>query len=792
MGCCGKDEEEDSKQEGFVVKRKCRDVLCSLFFLAFWAGMFAILGIAVRDGNGKRLLYGSDSYGFTCGMKTDFNGSTFDLSDKKNLYYLDPMELLTVANIPYAKRVCTDGCPPPAHQCDGLNTTTLPCTDNKQFRCNYYRFTEDFIYNSLNEVDNQNVAWEDTMWWDNLGNLSPRSDPRAQEVVDKLAGQSDQIAWVQELLNEFGISANQAQFGGSFYQAQSHIPSQGPCYPVWLGTKDIFNRCFPRIPTSWAKEIVESAASASEGTPAGDRIESFKDAFNSLAEKWTRYVADLNKGLYIIIVGGLVGGLVLSLFWMVVLRYLAGVMVWLTIFAVNLFLVGVTLYSFSLAGLLGNNGFADAVSDNLPEIGDPTQLERDTWKAIAIASAVVTGIVILITLLMISRLRIAIACIKVTSQAVGAMPSILFFPLLPFIFEVGLLIYWVAVTALLYSSGTLKPECRNPFSETPFTFSGMMNITSATQPGSPPAQAETDCYADLDIDQQRVLCGDDPNCKITYEWDDQLKYSFIYHFFGLLWTNQFIVGFSSVTIAGAIGSFYWAGGDSAHMPTFPVLTALKNTAIYHGGSIAFGAFIMAVIQFVRAVLEYIDRKTRELQAGNKIAQWLMCCVKCCMWCLEKIVAFINRNAYIMVAIKGTGYCSSACRAIALIILNALRLATVTIIGDLLLFLAKITVAAGCGLIAFGMSETKFYSSPEEYPETQLSSPILPVAVCILTGFIIAEIFFSVYEMGISTILLCFCEDSESHGTARYAPPLLMEAIGEEPRAKANADKPIKA
>eukprot|EP00967_Tisochrysis_lutea_P075566 scaffold101868_cov19-Tisochrysis_lutea.AAC.2 len=52
--------------------------------------------------------------------------------------------------------------------------------------------------------------------------------------------------------------------------------------------------------------------------------------------------------------------------------------------------------------------------------------------------------------------------------------------------------------------------------------------------------------------------------------------------------------------------------------------------------------------------------------------------------------------------------------------NALRLATVTIIGDLLLFLAKITVAAGCGLIAFGMSETKFYSSPEEYPETQLS------------------------------------------------------------------------
>lgn len=52
--------------------------------------------------------------------------------------------------------------------------------------------------------------------------------------------------------------------------------------------------------------------------------------------------------------------------------------------------------------------------------------------------------------------------------------------------------------------------------------------------------------------------------------------------------------------------------------------------------------------------------------------------------------------------------------------NALRLATVTVIGDVLLFLAKIVVAGGCGLIAFGMSETKYYTSPEEYPETYLS------------------------------------------------------------------------
>jgi choline transporter-like protein 2/4/5 len=41
--------------------------------------------------------------------------------------------------------------------------------------------------------------------------------------------------------------------------------------------------------------------------------------------------------------------------------------------------------------------------------------------------------------------------------------------------------------------------------------------------------------------------------------------------------------------------------------------------------------------------------------------------------------------------------------------NVLRIATVNFIGDILLFLGKLIVAAGCGLIAFGMAELPYYS-----------------------------------------------------------------------------------
>ena len=50
------------------------------------------------------------------------------------------------------------------------------------------------------------------------------------------------------------------------------------------------------------------------------------------------------------------------------------------------------------------------MDENLPEIGDPTALERETWRNIAIASAVVTLVVVIITLLMIRWAATLLPC----------------------------------------------------------------------------------------------------------------------------------------------------------------------------------------------------------------------------------------------------------------------------------------------------------------------------------------------------------------------------------------------
>jgi Plasma-membrane choline transporter len=53
--------------------------------------------------------------------------------------------------------------------------------------------------------------------------------------------------------------------------------------------------------------------------------------------------------------------------------------------------------------------------------------------------------------------QVAVACIKVASQAASTMPSLLFFPLLPFLGTCALVVYWVVVTGFLWSAGQVKP-----------------------------------------------------------------------------------------------------------------------------------------------------------------------------------------------------------------------------------------------------------------------------------------------------------------------------------------------
>ena len=349
--------------------------------------------------------------------------------------------------------------------------------------------------------------------------------------------------------------------------------------------------------------------------------------------------------------------------------------------------------------------------------------QKQNFRILTSIFAACAGVVLLLTVVMIPRLRIAVACLKVASQAVSHMPLILFFPIMPLALYVAFIIWWIFVTVYLYACGSVV---------------------------------------------QSAATG-----HWSLSWSKQLQYAGLYHFFGLLWTTKFIVAFSQTVIAGAVATFYWCRADS-QSPAIrrPIGTSLHRAWRYHLGSIALASFIVAVIQFIRAALEYLDRKTKKLQDSNPAVRFLICCAKCCMWCLEKIVTFINRNALIIVAVKGTSFCSSALRAVTLIVSNALRMTAVGAVSDVMLFLGKLLCAlTGC-LVAFIVGESTFYTDPTS--SYYLTSPILPILVATLMAYAIGEIFFDVYDMAVDTIMLSFCDDCDRHGgEPKFAPELLQ-------------------
>lgn len=85
---------------------------------------------------------------------------------------------------------------------------------------------------------------------------------------------------------------------------------------------------------------------------------------------------------------------------------------------------------------------------------------------------------------------------------------------------------------------------------------------------------------------------------------------------------------------------------------------------------AFGSLIIAICRMIRVFLEYLDRKLKKYD--NPFTRAIMCCLKCFFWCLEKFLKFINKNAYIMCAVHGKNFCSSARRAFGLLMRNIVR------------------------------------------------------------------------------------------------------------------------
>ena len=206
-------------------------------------------------------------------------------------------------------------------------------------------------------------------------------------------------------------------------------------------------------------------------------------------------------------------------------------------------------------------------------------------------------------------------------------------------------------------------------------------------------------------------------------------------------------------LAGVYARYYW-DRKGLGVPCSSLCASLFRALIFHLGTIAFGSLIIAIVKLIRGILEYFEEKVKE-RTGT-IARCLYCCCRCCLFCLEKFLKFLNRNAYIITAIYGTGFLTSARRAFKIIISNPLRLLVIDKVCVFLIFIGKLCITTGIGILAFFFFTHRISQAEKYVPE--LHYYFIPLLLIVIGTYVVATCFFSVYSMAVDTLFICALED----------------------------------
>jgi len=238
--------------------------------------------------------------------------------------------------------------------------------------------------------------------------------------------------------------------------------------------------------------------------------------------------------------------------------------------------------------------------------------------------------------------------------------------------------------------------------------------------------------------------------KFTY--DDNIRYAGLYLLFCWFWTSQFIIAMGQIVVAMAIAKWYFTA-DKSSIGNHTVIKSIKQSLWYHTGTAAFGSLIIAIIKTIRAIISYLQKKAKD--SRNKLLQVVLCVVQCCMWCLEKCMKFLNKNAYIQTAIYGYNFCMACKKAFFLIARNIVRIAACGMVSSFVLLIGKILIPI---LVTFLAYMTMAYSMSDK-----LHGLYAPCIVVYLLAYFVTLMFVEVFGMAISTCLMCFIADEEMGG-----------------------------
>jgi len=196
------------------------------------------------------------------------------------------------------------------------------------------------------------------------------------------------------------------------------------------------------------------------------------------------------------------------------------------------------------------------------------------------------------------------------------------------------------------------------------------------------------------------------------------------------------------------------------------------------GIIAFGSFVIAVVQFIRAVLLYIQKQAES--TNNKVMVMIAKCLQCYMACVESCMKYITKNAYILHTIEGGGFCANGVNVITLLMENMSLMSLMSVVSGGVCFIGKLFVCLFTTAVGYVLLDMDVQAG-------NIATWYLPLLIIFILSWVIGTIFMDVYDMIMDSLTVCYIRDTEKCNQA-YAPPGLSEQDEQAKKAAKEGSK----
>mmetsp|Transcript_102922 Transcript_102922/g.266069 ORF Transcript_102922/g.266069 Transcript_102922/m.266069 type:complete len:630 (-) Transcript_102922:102-1991(-) len=406
------------------------------------------------------------------------------------------------------------------------------------------------------------------------------------------------------------------------------------------------------------------------------------------------------------------------------LRCCAKLLLWLSILGTILVLGAGGFYLWANAGKLSNR-IPDGV--NLPE--QATEHEGQVTRVVAILCWVLAGVAACVACCMHSSIDAASACIQVACSAIFDMPSLLLAPVLKAVAKV------VAFMVLLY---------------------GFLNL-----------------YSMGEVVTSGL--GDGVHRHFAHS-NKQLLILFLYVLMAY-WILCFMNALYQFMVAYAVAQYYYEphdeDGDKMVEGCCVAWEGFHVGISFHSGSLAFGSFLMAFLHALQKACEYAEMKNKE-GGDNKVVSCVLCVCGCCIGCLKEVVGFINKSAYIDIAINSSSFCTAARSALAMIVELAGAMAILNGATYVFAFFGSALITLISGAFAILACRVGPFADPTSKYHIDAPLPVALVSMCV--AFLVSLAFMHVFDMASDTLLYCYGVDLHSGKGGHTAPHELRELV----------------